>query len=625
MISSLSWMSTALFTVVKIEICEAVGKCKISGYLGDHRSTSRETHPTHRNNKKRSHTQLDSRKQVIAFQDRVISSLSWMWTALFTVVKIQICEAIGKCKIVGYLVDHRSTSRETHPTHRNNKKRSHTQLDSRKQVIAFQDRVISSLSWMSTALFTVVKIEIFEAIGKCKISGYLGDHRSTSRETHPTHRDNKKRSHTQLDSRKQVIAFQDRVISSLSWMSTALFTVVKIEICEAVGKCKISGYLGDHRSTSRETHPTHRNNKTRSHTQLDCRKQVIAFQDRVISSLSWMSTALFTVVKIEICEAVGKCKISGYLGDHRSTCRETHRTHRNNKKRSHTQLDSRKQVIAFQDRVISSLSWMSTALFTVVKIEIFEAIGKCKISGYLGDHRSTSRETHPTHRDNKKRSHTQLDSRKQVIAFQDRVISSLSWMSTALFTVVKIEICEAVGKCKISGYLGDHRSTCRETHRTHRNNKKRSHTQLDSTKQVIAFQDRVISSLSWMSTALFTVVKIEICEAIGKCKISGYLGDRRSTSRETHPTHRNNKKRSHTQLDSTKQVIAFQDLVISSLSWMSTALFTVVKIEICEAVGKCKISGYLGDHRSTSRETHPTHRNNKKDDLILNSTPENRL
>ena len=66
-------MSTALFTVVKIEICEAVGKCKISGYLGDHRSTSRETHPTHRNNKKRSHTQLDSRKQVIAFQDRVMT------------------------------------------------------------------------------------------------------------------------------------------------------------------------------------------------------------------------------------------------------------------------------------------------------------------------------------------------------------------------------------------------------------------------------------------------------------------------------------------------------------------------------------------------------------------------
>ena len=66
-------MSTALFTVVKIEICEAVGKCKISGYLGNHRSTSRETHPTHRNKKKRSHTQLDSRKQVIAFQDRVIT------------------------------------------------------------------------------------------------------------------------------------------------------------------------------------------------------------------------------------------------------------------------------------------------------------------------------------------------------------------------------------------------------------------------------------------------------------------------------------------------------------------------------------------------------------------------
>ena len=39
--------------------------------------------------------------------------------------------------------DHRSTSRETHPTHRNNKKRSHTQLDSRKKVIAFQDRVIT--------------------------------------------------------------------------------------------------------------------------------------------------------------------------------------------------------------------------------------------------------------------------------------------------------------------------------------------------------------------------------------------------------------------------------------------------------------------------------------------------
>ena len=57
-------MSTALFTVVKIEICEAVGKCKISGYLGDHRSTSRETHPTHRNNKKRSHTQLNSRNTL---------------------------------------------------------------------------------------------------------------------------------------------------------------------------------------------------------------------------------------------------------------------------------------------------------------------------------------------------------------------------------------------------------------------------------------------------------------------------------------------------------------------------------------------------------------------------------
>ena len=60
------------------------------------------------NNKKRSHTQLDSRKQVIAFQDRVIT--------------INIKEA-------------------QHPL--NNKKRSHTQLDSRKQVIAFQDRVIT--------------------------------------------------------------------------------------------------------------------------------------------------------------------------------------------------------------------------------------------------------------------------------------------------------------------------------------------------------------------------------------------------------------------------------------------------------------------------------------------------
>ena len=55
---------------------------------------------------------------------------------------------------------------------------------------------------------------------------------------------------------------------------------------------------------------------------------------------------------------------------------------------------------------------------------------------------------------------------------------------------------------------------------------------------------------------------------------------------------------------------------------MSTALFTVVKFEICKAIGKCNISGYLGDLRSTSRETHPTHRN-KTNDLILNLTPEN--
>ena len=55
---------------------------------------------------------------------------------------------------------------------------------------------------------------------------------------------------------------------------------------------------------------------------------------------------------------------------------------------------------------------------------------------------------------------------------------------------------------------------------------------------------------------------------------------------------------------------------------MSTALFTAVKFEICKAVGKCKISGYRGDFRSTSIETHPTHKN-KTNDLILNLTPEN--
>ena len=50
---------------------------------------------------------------------------------------------------------------------------------------------------------------------------------------------------------------------------------------------------------------------------------------------------------------------------------------------------------------------------------------------------------------------------------------------------------------------------------------------------------------------------------------------------------------------------------------MSTALFTVVKFEIGKATGKCKISGYLRDYRSTSRETHPTQKN-KLNDLILN-------
>ena len=50
---------------------------------------------------------------------------------------------------------------------------------------------------------------------------------------------------------------------------------------------------------------------------------------------------------------------------------------------------------------------------------------------------------------------------------------------------------------------------------------------------------------------------------------------------------------------------------------MSTALFTVVKFEICKADGKCKISGYPRDFRSTSRETHPTYRN-ETNDLILN-------
>ena len=46
------------------------------------------------------------------------------------------------------------------------------------------------------------------------------------------------------------------------------------------------------------------------------------------------------------------------------------------------------------------------------------------------------------------------------------------------------------------------------------------------------------------------------------------------------------------------------------------------QIEICKAVGKCKISGYLGGYRSTSRKTHPTHRN-ITNNPILNFTQEN--
>ena len=38
-------------------------------------------------------------------------------------------------------------------------------------------------------------------------------------------------------------------------------------------------------------------------------------------------------------------------------------------------------------------------------------------------------------------------------------------------------------------------------------------------------------------------------------------------------------------------------------------------------VEKCKIPGYLGDQRSTSRETHQAHEN-RKNDLILIMTPE---
>ena len=39
------------------------------------------------------------------------------------------------------------------------------------------------------------------------------------------------------------------------------------------------------------------------------------------------------------------------------------------------------------------------------------------------------------------------------------------------------------------------------------------------------------------------------------------------------------------------------------------------------AIEKCKIPGYVGDQRSTSRETHQAHKN-RENDLILIMTPE---
>ena len=44
---------------------------------------------------------------------------------------------------VGYSMLGKKILKMTPPSVQNNKKRSHTQLDSRKQVIAFQDRVIT--------------------------------------------------------------------------------------------------------------------------------------------------------------------------------------------------------------------------------------------------------------------------------------------------------------------------------------------------------------------------------------------------------------------------------------------------------------------------------------------------
>ena len=53
--------------------------------------------------------------------------------------------------------------------------------------------------------------------------------------------------------------------------------------------------------------------------------------------------------------SVIKCKDEIWLRDKTVTeiLRYTNQRNNNNKKRSHTQLDSRKQVIAFQDRVIT--------------------------------------------------------------------------------------------------------------------------------------------------------------------------------------------------------------------------------------------------------------------------------
>ena len=53
----------------------------------------------------------------------------------------------------------------------------------------------------------------------------------------------------------------------------------------------------------------------------------------------------------------------------------------NNKKRSHTQLDSRKQVIAFQDRVITIN--IKEALWKLLNMKPWEVLLKVCIKGYL--------------------------------------------------------------------------------------------------------------------------------------------------------------------------------------------------------------------------------------------------